>query len=93
MRTSFGLRRRRRVGKTCQRKLADVSSVSPSSEQNSLVILIGYLKYNTISPLFADYQNRSFPEPFAFVEHAPSRKNLEDSGSYQREGEPRKTEN
>ena len=45
--------------------LTDVSSVSPSSEQNYLVILVGYLKYNIISPLFADYQNRSFPEPLA----------------------------
>ena len=29
------------------------------------------MQYNTISPLFADYKNRSFPEPFLFVEHAP----------------------
>ena len=35
------------------------------------VILIGYLNCNTISPLFADYKNRSFPEPLVFVEHAP----------------------
>ena len=29
------------------------------------------MQYNTISPLFADFQKRSFPEPFLFVEHAP----------------------
>ena len=27
------------------------------------------MQYNTISPLFADYLNRSFLEPFVFVEH------------------------